>query len=47
MADEEHGFNRYAELRSRWDGLVHTLAPALALSIEDVDVPLTHAKSDA
>jgi ion channel len=45
VADEERGFERYADLRSRWDGLVHTLAPTLAFSIEDVDVPLAHAKS--
>jgi hypothetical protein len=45
VADEEHGFERYAELRSRWDGLVQALAPTLAFSTEDVDVPLAHAKS--
>jgi hypothetical protein len=45
VADEERGFERYAELRSRWDGLVQTLAPALAFSTEDVDVPLAHAKN--
>jgi hypothetical protein len=45
VADEERGFERYAELRSRWDGLVQALAPALAFSIEDVDVPLAHAKT--
>jgi hypothetical protein len=45
VADEERGFERYADLRSRWDGLVQTLAPALAFSIEEVDVPLAHAKN--
>jgi hypothetical protein len=45
VADEERGFERYAGLRSRWDGLVHALAPALAFSIEEVDGPLAHAKS--
>jgi hypothetical protein len=47
VADEEQGFKCYADLRSRWDGLVHALAPTLAFSIEDVDVPLAHAKSRA
>lgn len=45
VADEERGFERYADLRSRWDGLVQALAPALAFSIEDVDVPLARAKT--
>jgi hypothetical protein len=45
VADEERGFDRYADLRSRWDGLLQSLAPALAFSIEEVDVPLAHAKS--
>jgi hypothetical protein len=45
VTDEERGFERYAELRSRWDGLVRALAPALAFSMEEVDVPLAHAKS--
>jgi hypothetical protein len=44
VADEENGFERYADLRSRWDGLVHALAPALAFSIEEIDVPLTLAE---
>lgn len=35
------------ELRSRWDGLVQALAPTLAFSIEEVDVPLAHARSRA
>lgn len=47
MADEEEGFKRRAELRARWQGLVHALAPTLAFSIEEVDVPLTHAKGGA
>ncbi|HSU38655.1 MAG TPA: ion channel, partial [Polyangiaceae bacterium] len=47
VADEEHGFERYADLRSRWDGLVHALAPVLAFSIDEVDVPLAHAKHGA
>jgi hypothetical protein len=45
VADEERGFERYADLRSRWDGLVQALAPTLAFSIEEVDVPLAHAKT--
>lgn len=47
VADEEKGFERYADLRSRWSGLVHALAPTLAFSMEEVDVPLAHAKSGA
>jgi hypothetical protein len=47
MADEEECFKRYAELRARWEGLVHALAPTLAFSIEEVDVPLAHAKGGA
>jgi hypothetical protein len=47
VADEQQGFERYVELRSRWDGLVHALAPTLAFSIDEVDVPLAHAKSRA
>jgi hypothetical protein len=47
VADEESGFKRYADLRSRWDGLVHALAPALAFSIEEIDLPLAHAKNGA
>jgi hypothetical protein len=45
VADEDSGFGRYADLRSRWDGLVRALAPVLAFSTEDVDVPLAHAKN--
>ncbi|RYZ05608.1 MAG: two pore domain potassium channel family protein [Myxococcales bacterium] len=45
VADLERGFERYAELRSRWDGLVRALAPALAFSTEEVDLPLAHAKN--
>jgi hypothetical protein len=44
VADEERGFERYADLRSRWEGIVQSLAPALAFSTEEVDVPLAHAK---
>jgi hypothetical protein len=45
VADEDSGFGRYADLRSRWDGLVRALAPVLAFSTEDVDVPLAHARN--
>jgi hypothetical protein len=44
VADEEQGFARYAELRARWDGLVHLLAPTLAYSVDQIDVPLAEAK---
>jgi len=47
VADEEQGFGRYADLRPQWDGLMHALAPTLAFSIDEVDVPLAHAKSGA
>ena len=47
VADEERGFERYADLRARWDGLVHAVAPALDVSSGDVDVPLTLAKRGA
>jgi hypothetical protein len=39
-ADEERSFERYADLRARWDGQVRALAPSLALSMEEVDVPV-------
>jgi hypothetical protein len=45
VADEERAFERYVDLRSRWDGLVHALAPTLAFSTEEVDLPLAQAKS--
>ena len=44
VADEERGFGRYVDLRSRWDGLVHALAPGLAFSMEEVDLPATLAQ---
>jgi hypothetical protein len=47
LADEEQGFARYAELRAQWEGLVHSLAPTLAYSVDQIDVPLAHAKSEA
>jgi hypothetical protein len=47
VADEERGFGRYADLRSRWDGLVHALEPALTLSMEEVDLPGTLAEKGA
>jgi len=46
-ADEQQGFERYTELRGHWDGLVQTLAPALAFSIDEIDLPLARAKSSA
>jgi len=47
VADEKQGFSCYADLRARWDGLVHTLAPTLAFSMDEIDVPLARAKSRA
>lgn len=38
-ADEEGSFERYADLRARWDGHVRALAPSLALSMDEVDEP--------
>jgi hypothetical protein len=37
IADEEAGFANYVALRSRWEPIIHTLAPAMALPIEDID----------
>lgn len=45
-ADEERGFERYVNLRSLWDGYVHTLAPVLASSIDEVDPPLSLAEKE-
>jgi hypothetical protein len=47
VADEEAGFARYAELRMQWDGLVHSLAPTLAYSVDQIDVPFAEAKKGA
>jgi len=47
VADEEEGFARYAELRRQWQGLVYSLAPMLALSVDQIDLPLAHAKNEA
>jgi hypothetical protein len=46
-ADEERSFERYADLRARWDGLVRGLAPTLAYSTQDVDVPIALAERSA
>jgi hypothetical protein len=40
IADDEHGFRRYSELRARWDNFVKTLAPKLAYDMSEIDRPL-------
>jgi hypothetical protein len=35
--DEEAGFQRYVELRSRWDGLACALGETLGFSVDEVD----------
>jgi hypothetical protein len=39
VPDEAAGFDRYVELRARWDGLVHALAPALGFDMIEIDRP--------
>lgn len=44
LADTDVGFDRYAELRARWDGLVNAMAPELAYAMKEIDRPGTLAK---